>query len=76
MMNLILRKEYVSGIHSICGFFRSQKGVVAVEYAVVFAGVAAVAAVIFGQGGTFESMLINIFGHVQSQILGSMSLLP
>lgn len=55
-------------------FKHNQKGVTAVEYAIVIAGVAAVVSVIFGkQDGTVANLLKNIFSSVESSVLDNVN---
>lgn len=72
-MNDFLTKVYVTGFVAVRGFLSDQKGVTAVEYAIVLAGVAAVVAVIFGKDGTVQHMLEGIFSNVEKQVSASMS---
>lgn len=54
-MNELLIKAYVKGLNGaerVHNYFKDERGVTAVEYAIVLAGVAAVVAVIFGKDGT------------------------
>lgn len=46
----------------------SEKGVTAIEYAVVIAGVAAVVMVIFGSEGPVQEMLNNTFNTLRDRI--------
>ncbi|NEN35108.1 Flp family type IVb pilin, partial [Escherichia coli] len=55
-------------------FKNNEKGVTAVEYAIVIAGVAAVVAVVFGSGGTVEHMLTDIFDSIKTKVDTSMQL--
>ncbi|MBJ3589766.1 Flp family type IVb pilin [Salmonella enterica subsp. enterica serovar Saintpaul] len=74
-MNELLIKAYVkgiTGIQNVRDFAKSERGVTAVEYAIVLGGVAAVVAVIFGRDGTVQKLLENIFSEVSSQVMGSM----
>ena len=59
---------YVNVTEAIRGFKRDEKGVTAVEYAIVVAGVAAVVAVIFGSGGKVETMLTEIFASIKDKV--------
>lgn len=72
-MNDFLTKVYVTGFVAVRDFLSDQKGVTAVEYAIVLAGVAAVVAVIFGKDGTVQHMLEGIFSNVEKQVSASMS---
>lgn len=69
----ICTKAYVHCHEAIRNFAHSEKGVTAVEYAIVIAGVAAVVAVIFGKDGTVQNMLTHIFDGVQSKVDASMN---
>ena len=51
-------------------FKKSEKGVTAVEYAIVIAGVAAVVSVVFGSGGTVETVLTDVFDGVKDKVTG------
>ncbi|EDM1743936.1 TPA: Flp family type IVb pilin [Salmonella enterica subsp. enterica serovar 40:-:1,5] len=82
-MNMLLKAlnekttaMYVNVIEAIRGFKRDQKGVTAVEYAIVIAGVAAVVAVIFGKGGTVEGMLESIFTNIENKVNGALTPTP
>jgi pilus assembly protein Flp/PilA len=67
---------YVNVTEAIRGFKRDEKGVTAVEYAIVVAGVAAVVAVIFGSGGKVETMLTEIFDSIKDKVNDSMTAKP
>ena len=56
-------------------FVKSEKGVTAVEYAIVVGGVAAVVAIIFGKedDSPVKAMLTNIFKTVQDSVTGSIN---
>lgn len=74
-MNDLLLKAYVkgvTGIQSARNFIKSERGVTAVEYAIVLGGVAAVVAVIFGRDGTVEHLLDAIFSQVSENVMSSM----
>lgn len=74
-MNELLIKAYVkgiTGIQNVRDFAKSERGVTAVEYAIVLGGVAAVVAVIFGRDGTVQDLLQKIFSEVSSQVMRSM----
>ncbi|HAG1890902.1 TPA: Flp family type IVb pilin [Salmonella enterica] len=82
-MNMLLKAlnekttaMYVNVTEAIRGFKRDQKGVTAVEYAIVIAGVAAVVAVIFGNGGTVQTMLESIFAKIEGKVNGAMTPTP
>lgn len=67
---------YVNVTEAIRGFKRDEKGVTAVEYAIVIAGVAAVVAVIFGENGAVQNMLTEIFGDIKDKVNESMGNKP
>ncbi|KKF69432.1 hypothetical protein XU19_12640 [Vibrio parahaemolyticus] len=69
-------KAYVKGLNGaerVHNYFKDERGVTAVEYAIVLAGVAAVVAVIFGRGGTVENLLKSIFSTVSEQVMSSIT---
>ena len=68
VINDSIVKAYVATTNKIIEFKNSEKGVTAVEYAIVVAGVAAVVAVIFNKSGPVQQMLDNIFTNVGSQV--------
>lgn len=75
-MNELLIKAYVKGLNGaerVHNYFKDERGVTAVEYAIVLAGVAAVVAVIFGRGGTVENLLKSIFSTVSEQVMSSIT---
>ncbi|QZN94747.1 Flp family type IVb pilin [Symbiopectobacterium purcellii] len=49
-------------------FKNDQRGVTAVEYAIVAAGVAAVVTVIFGESGPVRDMLSTIFNKIKTKV--------
>lgn len=61
-------KAYVHTSMKIEEFKNSEKGVTAVEYAIVVAGVAAAAAVIFGKDGTVPKLLTAIFTKLDTTV--------
>lgn len=74
-MNDLLIKAYVkgiTGIQNVRDFAKSERGVTAVEYAIVLGGVAAVVAVIFGKDGTVSDLLKAIFAQVSKTVMSSM----
>lgn len=77
MLNHVYDK-YLAAYTCVAGcihdFKRNEKGVTAVEYAIVIAGVAAVVAVIFGENGTVDTLLNKIFGDIQTKVETSMGL--
>ena len=76
MLNRVYDK-YLAAYTCVAGciydFKNNEKGVTAVEYAIVIAGVAAVVAVIFGSGGTVQTMLSDIFTSVKDNVDASMT---
>ncbi|MNC37272.1 Flp/Fap pilin component [compost metagenome] len=68
VINSGITKAYVHASMKIENFKVSEKGVTAVEYAIVVAGVAAVAAVIFGKDGTVNTMLTGIFAKITTSV--------
>ena len=76
MLNRVYDKylaAYTCVARCIYDFKNNEKGVTAVEYAIVIAGVAAVVAVIFGSGGTVQTMLSDIFTSVKDKVDASMT---
>lgn len=53
-------------------FKSNEKGVTAVEYAIVIAGVAGIVAIIFGRDGTVSTMLNNIFSTIESNVTANL----
>ena len=53
-------------IKSDAQFARSQKGVVAIEYALVAAGIAAIVAAYFANGGGFSTLLTQLFAKIST----------
>ncbi|WBW63611.1 Flp family type IVb pilin [Klebsiella electrica] len=76
MLNRVYDK-YLAAYSCVAGciydFKNNEKGVTAVEYAIVIAGVAAVVAVVFGSGGTVETMLTDIFDSIKTKVDNSMA---
>lgn len=60
--------SYVYITEALRNFKNDQRGVTAVEYAIVAAGVGGVVAVAFGEKGTFSTMLNNIFGALEKVV--------
>ncbi|MBG6242175.1 MAG: Flp family type IVb pilin [Candidatus Symbiopectobacterium sp. Dall1.0] len=63
--------SYVYFTEAIHNFKKDQRGVTAVEYAIVAAGVAAVVTVIFGEEGPVREMLTGIFGKIKTKVESS-----
>lgn len=55
-------------VEAVRRFKMDERGVTAVEYAIVLAGVAGVVAIIFGNGGTVSTMLTGIFDSIQTNV--------
>lgn len=53
-------------MRSVQNFIRDEEGAVAIEYALVAAGIAAIVAVFFGSGGAggFTQLLADLFGKI------------
>ncbi|HHG8774128.1 TPA: Flp family type IVb pilin [Raoultella planticola] len=71
MLNRVYDK-YLAAYTCVAGrihdFKRNEKGVTAVEYAIVIAGVAAVVSVVFGANGSVQSTLTSVFTAVTTKI--------
>lgn len=70
-MNDIMINGYIKltqAKETIQKFVTSEKGVTAIEYAVVVAGVAAVVMVIFGSDGPVKEMLDTTFSSLKDRI--------
>lgn len=67
MLNLIAKglKKTRTGIGA---FFRDNRGVTAIEYAIVAVAVAAIVAGVFGRGGELEQALDQAFTKVSTTI--------
>lgn len=63
--------SYVYVTEAIHRFKNDQRGVTAVEYAIVAAGVAAVVTVIFGENGPVREMLSGIFTKIKTTVVNS-----
>lgn len=73
----ILLSETVHSIkRKMHTFTANEKGVTAVEYAIVVAGVAAVVAVIFGAEGTVSKLLKSIFEEVTKKSSTALGITP
>lgn len=57
-----------AGLKKMRDFCKDQNGVTAVEYAIVLAGVAAVVAVIFGNGGQVQQMITALFNKAATAV--------
>ncbi|WP_291968532.1 Flp family type IVb pilin [Candidatus Symbiopectobacterium sp.] len=63
--------SYVYFTEAMHDFKNDQRGVTAVEYAIVAAGVAAVVTVIFGENGPVRDMLSGIFTKIKTTVESS-----
>ncbi|MGX8941405.1 Flp family type IVb pilin [Symbiopectobacterium sp. Eva_TO] len=64
--------SYVYFTEAMHNFKNDQRGVTAVEYAIVAAGVAAVVTVIFGENGPVRVMLSGIFNKIKTTVESSL----
>ncbi|VTM71433.1 Flp pilus assembly protein, pilin Flp [Raoultella planticola] len=71
MLNRVYDK-YLAAYTCVAGcihdFKRNEKGVTAVEYAIVIAGVAAVVSVVLGTGGSVQTTLTSVFSAVTTKV--------
>ena len=71
MLNRVYDK-YLAAYTCVAGciydFKNNEKGVTAVEYAIVIAGVAAVVSVVFGTGGSVQTTLTSVFSAVTTKV--------
>ena len=70
-MNDLMIKTYVLGsvgLQKMRDFCKDQDGVTAVEYAIVLAGVAAVVAVVFGEGGSVQTLIEGLFSKATNVV--------
>ncbi|WP_196907573.1 Flp family type IVb pilin [Candidatus Symbiopectobacterium sp. 'North America'] len=63
--------SYVYFTEAMHNFKNDQRGVTAVEYAIVAAGVAAVVSVVFGESGPVRAMLSGIFTKIKTTVENS-----
>jgi len=68
VVNNISVNAWVRVTEAARNFKSNEKGVTAVEYAIVIAGVAGIVAVIFGKNGTVQNLLTDIFSSIQSNV--------
>lgn len=68
-----IKNKVLSGCVAVSEFKHNKKGVTAVEYAVVVAGVTAIVLVIFGRGGTVNQMLTTIFSEIQTNVVSGIT---
>lgn len=67
MLNLITH-GYVKARLAVDAFMRDQRGVTAIEYAIVAVAVAAIVASVFGTNGQLSQALSGAFSKVSSTI--------
>lgn len=73
-INNISVNAWVRVTEAARNFKSNEKGVTAVEYAIVIAGVAAIVAVIFNKdSGPVARMLRNIFSTIESTVTANIS---
>ncbi|MCW2477438.1 MULTISPECIES: Flp family type IVb pilin [unclassified Symbiopectobacterium] len=63
--------SYVYFTETVRRFGKDKRGVTAVEYAIVAAGVAAVVTVIFGDEGPVKGMLTAVFEKIKTTVESS-----
>lgn len=63
---------YIKVSEAIRRFKLNEKGVTAVEYAIVIAGVAGIVAIIFGKDGTVQTMLTGIFDSIEENVTNNL----
>ncbi|MFM2480198.1 Flp family type IVb pilin [Celerinatantimonas sp. YJH-8] len=59
---------YIKTKLAVSSFVKDQRGVTAIEYAIVAVAVAAIVAAVFGRNGQLYSALTSAFGKVSSTI--------
>ncbi|HKS33713.1 MAG TPA: Flp family type IVb pilin [Enterobacteriaceae bacterium] len=64
--------KMTQAVEAVRRFKRDERGVTAVEYAIVLAGVAGVVAIIFGKGGTVSTMLTGIFDSIGKNVTANL----
>lgn len=75
LINNVSVSAYVKitdAVDAVRRFKLDERGVTAVEYAIVIAGVAGIVAVIFGSDGTVSKMLKGIFSSIQTNVDASL----
>lgn len=63
-----IQNKFLSSVVAFTEFKKSEKGVTAVEYAVVIAGVTAIVLVIFGNNGPVATMLNTVFTTIENRV--------
>lgn len=66
-------ENYVYLSEALRNFKHDQRGVTAVEYAIVAAGVAAVVSVVFGTDGSVSKMLNGVFTSIGESVQKSVA---
>ncbi|ROP59629.1 pilus assembly protein Flp/PilA [Enterobacter sp. BIGb0383] len=64
--------KMAQAVEAVRRFKMDERGVTAVEYAIVLAGVAGVVAIIFGRNGTVSGMLTGIFNTIQTNVTANL----
>lgn len=64
--------KMTQAVEAVRRFKMDERGVTAVEYAIVLAGVAGVVAIIFGKDGTVSTMLKGIFTTIQTNVTSNL----
>lgn len=60
--------KMTQAVEAVRRFKMDERGVTAVEYAIVLAGVAGIVAIIFGRDGTVSNMLTGIFNSIETNV--------
>lgn len=68
-----LKNKMLAATVALTEFKKDEKGVTAVEYAVVIAGVTILVLAIFGGNGPVNNMLTSIFSQVSSTVTSAVS---
>lgn len=68
-----LKDKMLAASVALTEFRKEEKGVTAVEYAVVIAGVTILVLAIFGSDGPVNNMLTSIFTSVSTKVTGAVS---
>ena len=66
-----LKNKMLAASVAVTEFKNSEKGVTAVEYAVVIAGVTILVLAIFGNTGPVNKMLSSVFSSVQTKVISA-----
>ncbi len=68
-----IKNKVLAGCVAVAEFKNNNKGVTAVEYAVVVAGVTAIVLVIFKNDGIVANMLTAIFSKIETSVLSGIT---